>query len=154
MRAIVNASPLILLDKIDRLSVLNQIFTSIYIPDAVLQEITPDTLVKQSLDLQKVTFLPLKVSNRIAVHGLLGRFHSGEAEVLIGALEHGIEWVVLDERAARSKAKQLGLSVTGTLGVLLRAKEKGILHDLSSEIAALRAAGMYIADDVEKMILK
>ena len=107
------------------------------------------------LSLGQTKFFPLKVVNRVAVAGLLGRLHMGEAEVMIGAIEKGIATVVLDDNTARNKAKQLGLDVTGTLGILLRAHKAGIIADLAQEIAKLRDAGMYLSEGiVEKILLE
>jgi predicted nucleic acid-binding protein len=53
---------------------------------------------------------------------------------MIGAIERNIQTVVLDDNAARNKAKQLGLDVTGTLGILQGAYKKGLVDDLEQEI--------------------
>jgi predicted nucleic acid-binding protein len=95
----------------------------------------------------------LEVANKIAVAGLLGRLHIGEAQVMIGAIEKDIATVILDDSTARNKAKQLGLHVTGTLGVLLKAQQLGIIEDLAQEITKLRSAGMHLSDSVVKMLL-
>ena len=152
MDIVINASPLILLGKIGRLHLLNELFSEVYIPSAVIQEIHADG--KEILDLSLVKHNCVDVSNRVAVRGLLGRLHIGEAEVMIGAIEQGIPNVVLDDGAARNKAKQLGLTVTGTLGVLLRAYKNGLIDDISSEIAGLKNAGMYISDEIVAKIIQ
>ena len=151
MEVVVNASPLILLGKIDRLHLLNELFDAIYIPDAVMQEIMATD--KTKLELCHALHHHFVVSNQVAVLGLLGRLHIGEAEVMIGAIEKGIRNVVLDDGLARNKAKQLGLAVTGTLGILLRAHRNGLIDDLRAEIENLKRAGMYIADDIIAQIL-
>lgn len=52
---------------------------------------------------------------------------AGEKEVLALALQRPGSLVVLDDRLARSHAEVLRLTVTGTLGILLRAKSEGLL---------------------------
>ena len=151
MEIVINASPLILLGKIGRLHLLNALFDTIYIPAAVMQEITVGE--KSCANLSQVTYRPFDVANRVAVLGLLGRLHIGEAEVMIGALEKEICNVVLDDGLARSKAKQLGLTVTGTLGILLKAYKNGLIINLEQEIANLRNAGMYISDELVAKIM-
>jgi len=152
MDAVINASPLILLSKIDRLYLLNKVFAKVYIPDAVMKEI--QAVDKEQVKLSDIDFDVLKVANRVAVTGLLGRLHLGEAEVIIGAIEKNVKTVVLDEISARNKAKQLGLEVTGTLGVLLKARKLGLLVDIAVEIKNLKNAGMRISDDLVAKILK
>jgi uncharacterized protein len=53
--------------------------------------------------------------------------------------------VVLDERKARRYAERLGLSLTGTLGLLLLAKESGLLDSVADGIARLREAGLFLS---------
>ena len=85
---------------------------------------------------------------------MLGRLHLGEVEVIIGAIENGVTTVVLDENSARNKAKQLGLEITGTIGILLKAKKLGFLDDIGTEIQNLKNAGMHISDELIANILK
>jgi len=86
MDIVIDASPLILLSKINRLLLLNELFTAVYIPIAVLAEIQAIDDAEASVDLSEISFFPLSVSNKIAVEGLLGRLHIGEVEVIIGHL--------------------------------------------------------------------
>jgi len=151
MDIVVNASPLILLGKIGRLHLLNKIYGTVYIPSAVLQEI--QEVGKTKIDLTQVNFKQLEVANKIAVLGLLGRLHVGEVEVMVGAVEKGIKRVVLDETTARNKAKQLGLDVIGTLGILLEARKMGLVDDLPQELVNLKSAGMYLSDGLLTKIL-
>ena len=148
MDVVINASPLILLSKINRLSLLNQLFDKAYIPSAVIQEISAIDKADMDVDLTAIEYEQIVVTNRVAVLGMLGRLHAGEVEVIVGALEKGVSTVILDENAARNKAKQLGLTVTGTLGILLKAKKQGFIEDIFSEIDGLKNAGMYISDSV------
>ena len=50
------------------------------------------------------------------------RPHAGEVDVMILAQEAGAGLVLMDDNAAKKTAKFTGLNVTGTFGVLLRAK--------------------------------
>jgi len=151
MDAVINASPLILLSKIDRLYLLNKIFDKIYIPNAVLKEI--QAVDKEQVKLTDISFEVLIVDNRIAVNGLVGRLHLGEIEVMIGAIEKNVKTVVLDESTARNKAKQLNLEVTGTIGVLMKAKKLGFISDIKIEIQNLKNIGMRISDNLIAQIM-
>lgn len=157
VKAVINASPLIFLSKLERLCLLNELFETIYIPDAVLDEINAETnaetnAIKQP-GINNLDFKQLTVTNRTAVTGLLGRLHIGEVETIIGAIEHGFTTVILDDNAARNKAKQFGLSVTGTLGVLLKASKRGLVSNLDQDISKLIKAGLYVSDEIIKRIL-
>jgi len=152
MDVVINASPLILLSKTNRLCLVNKLFDTVYIPTAVLKEIQTDKKQDAELYLTKITFKPLEVSNRIAVAGFLGRLHLGEVEVIVGAIENSIQTVILDDNTARNKAKQLGLDVVGTLGILLEANRVGLIADMEQEVANLISAGMYLSDKVIQQI--
>ena len=51
----------------------------------------------------------------------------GEAEAIALAADLGASMVIMDEQEGRMRARQAGLSITGTLGILLRAKRSGQL---------------------------
>ncbi len=60
----------------------------------------------------------------------------------------------MDERDGRTKAKTLGLSPIGVLGILLRAKRDGQLASVADAMQALRGqAGFFIADELFEGIL-
>lgn len=153
MDIVINASPLIFLHKINRLDVLDKIFDTVYIPQAVLREVESGNVSEAKKLLSSIPHKPLAVTNLTAVHGLLGRLHIGEVEVIIGAIEKEIANVVLDDMYARNKAKQLKLTVTGTLGILLRAKEMKVIGDISKDIEGLINAGMYLSEKLIERVL-
>lgn len=66
----------------------------------------------------------------------------GEAEVLALAEECGARLVVMDERKGRRFARRLGVPLTGTLGVLLLGKERGLVPSLAPLLAELQEAGL------------
>jgi predicted nucleic acid-binding protein len=151
MDIVINASPLILLSKTGNLSFLNTLFKNVYIPMAVLEEI--NEIGKSRVCLEQIEFQSLEIGNKLAVLGLLGRLHLGEVEVMVGAIEQKIQTVVLDDNAARNKAKHLGLNVTGTLGILQGAYKKGLVDDLEHELMKLKREGMFLSDEIVKKIL-
>jgi len=70
------------------------------------------------------------------------------------ALEMKAEYLLIDEREGRTLARQLGLPVTGVLGVLLRAKRKQQIEAVKPEIEALRrVARFFIAPALEAAVL-
>ena len=70
----------------------------------------------------------------------------GETEVLGLALELHADLVIMDERLGRRHARRLGLSLTGTLGVLLKAKKKGLIPNVGALASAMQAHGFRLAD--------
>lgn len=73
-----------------------------------------------------------------------GSLDQGEASVLALAKEHDAHLVIIDEKKAREEAKQIGLTVKGTVGVLLEAKQKGLIDVIKPLLEALHDDGMYL----------
>ncbi|MBM3182033.1 MAG: DUF3368 domain-containing protein [Chloroflexi bacterium] len=141
-RVVVNASPLIYLSVLKRFHLLCDLFGGVYIPTAVYEEVVVEgsgqaggqetqTAITQGW-LQQIA-----VQDRIAVEALLDELHLGEAEAVVLARELSVGRVLLDDHAARAKAGLLGLSVTGTIGILMLAAEKGIDIDLKRDLDIL-----------------
>ena len=61
--------------------------------------------------------------------------------------------MLLDDAAARSCAKACGVPLLGTLGVVLRAKQRGIVPDAATVISALRKAGLHLDDNTIRLAL-
>jgi uncharacterized protein len=56
--------------------------------------------------------------------------HAGESEAITLALERRCDAIILDDKMARETAGRLGLRVIGTLGLLILAKEKGVVSEI------------------------
>ena len=156
-RIICNASPLIFLSKINRINLLNDLFDEVLIPMAAWNEAVRklDYATEELLKLKSNgNFTVFAVKNTLAVSAMIGRLHKGEAEVIVGAAELGVTNAILDDGYARNKAKQMGLIVTGTLGVLIAGHKRGLVTDLNSEVEKLRAIGFRISDSIMEQILK
>lgn len=97
---------------------------------------------------------PRSVASTSLVTVLRRDLDGGEAEAIALAVECHARLVLLDERAGRAAAKEVNLTVTGTLGVLLRARRQGLVRDLAAEIAALRTEiGFWVAPELERRLL-
>jgi len=77
----------------------------------------------------------------------------GEAEVIGLALEHPKSRVILDDQLARRIAALNKLTVTGTVGVVSKAKQAGYLADVKPIIAELRQAGLWLNDALVESVL-
>jgi predicted nucleic acid-binding protein len=68
----------------------------------------------------------------------------GEAEVIILAYEQKAGLVIIDELAGRRYAKQMDIKHTGTLGILLKAKEHGYIDKITPLLDSLTQQGSWI----------
>ena len=93
--------------------------------------------------------------NKALVIALRQTLDNGEAEAIALATEMQPEVVLLDDKLARRMAQRLGVTVTGTLGVLLRAKQVGLIVQLRPLITRLQSEGDYyiVSELIEKALL-
>jgi len=124
-----DASPLIALQQIDELKLLRGLFGEVIIPPAVAREVASLSLPPWV----KARSLQQPMAGDI-LHASLG---AGESEAISLAQEIHANWLLLDERAGRRLAQALGLRVAGTLGLLNRAKEKGLLAAVRPHVETL-----------------
>ncbi|MBN2341080.1 MAG: DUF3368 domain-containing protein [Deltaproteobacteria bacterium] len=78
---------------------------------------------------------------------------AGETAAIILAKKMNANLLLLDDLAARRVAAELNLSVSGTIGVLVAAHQKGLLPDLEKQLNALIACGFRISEHLLKSIL-
>ena len=79
---------------------------------------------------------------------------AGESEVLSIALEKSGWTAVIDDATARACARSLGVPFIGTLGVVLRAKRRGLVASATKIIRELRDSGLYLDDHFVRDLLK
>ncbi len=150
---VVNASPVIVLAKISHLALLEAPLRRLLVPDAVIAEILagpPSDPARRAVEGgwgQRVT--TPSVPAEVAVFGL----DSGEMEVLAVALQYAPSTAVLDDRAARKGAAVLGLSVIGTVGIVVRAKREQRIPSAAAVIADLRAVGLRLDEALIRDVL-
>lgn len=136
--AVSNATPLIALAWLERLDLLPAIFGVVHIPEEVQQEVAFDPAAPGALALQSADWLPVTpVSNPLAVELLLDQLNLGESAAIVLAHELGAGVLLMDERRGRRRALQSGLHVTGTLGILIEARERGLIGQLRPELDRL-----------------
>ncbi|MFM8005994.1 MAG: DUF3368 domain-containing protein [Dolichospermum sp.] len=113
----------------NQLHLLQQLYGTVLIPEAVYQELTdPDFLVAGAKEVQTFTWIQIRaVEDRTMVKALSSELDPGEAEAIVLALEMKAEQVLIDERRGRIIAAKLNLHYTGILGVLVEAKSQGFI---------------------------
>ena len=156
--AVVNSTPIISLHSIDRLDLLKKMYDKIYIPYAVYEEVCldGDTAIDENLLMSYSNFSIVRVSNVEAGRYLKTSLHKGEIETIILANELRIDLCIIDDQIARKHAKFLGLTVTGTLGLLIKGKERGLVERVVPLMDSLIKNGIYIGNklyaDVRRMV--
>lgn len=136
---IADTSCLIVLQKIDRFFILKALFSEITITEEIATEFgeaLPDWFNIEA---------PKHLTNLQILKLILD---SGEASAIALGLEKKDCLILIDEKKGRYKSKELGLNIMGTLGVLIKAKEKGLITSLKEEIENLQRVDFRISDEL------
>lgn len=155
-RWVLDASPLILLGKTDRLWMLESLTDERIVPTEVWSEIMrgpegdPAKAFLKSYPESFFRGTEIMLDDRVHI-STLGLGERGVLSYCLAKPENSI--AVLDDLAARRVAQRLGIRSIGTLGVFLRAKRKGLLRELAPELEALREAGMNLSDALFREVL-
>ena len=96
----------------------------------------------------------VEVKDRLAVNVLLDEMNLGEVETIVLASEMNADWVLMDEKKGRRKLSQLNIPKIGTLGILLKAKQLGLIPFLRPEIEGLQKSGFAISSSVVEQVLE
>ena len=151
---VVNASPLILLARANRLELLASQSSRIHVPGPVAEELQarseddPAVRALRTREWLEVVESP-PIPDRIRAWDL----GAGESSVLACCLARKDPLAIIDDLAGRRCAEALGVRVRGTLGLVLRAKREGRIPSARRELETLRLAGMYLSAKVVKRAL-
>jgi predicted nucleic acid-binding protein len=153
--AIADSSLIILLTRIGRTDLLRDLFTEVIIPRAVHEEIGAGGSRPGAAELAAASWITVRsVMDQTGVQALLGELGRGEAEVIVLAEELGKPaTVLLDDAAGRRVARQRGLPVLGSAGVLVQGKERGLHPLVRPVLDEVRAAGLYLSDTLYQRLL-
>ena len=151
-----DTSPLHYLVLIGEAEILPALYGQVLVPLAVIEELrregTPHavrTWASRPPSWLEIVPHGSVVSNRLGLE-LLGE---GEREAIVLALERRADLLVMDDREGVEEARRLGLTVTGTLGVLERAGERNLL-DLPAVIKRLQSTNFRASPEVMRAALE
>jgi predicted nucleic acid-binding protein len=143
--AVSDASPLIALYQIGHLELLRNLFDRVIVPLAVTQEVAPS-----------VGTLPIWVHRQQAPPppDLARHLDVGEREAIALAVHLGADFVVMDDRPGRNVAERLRMDVIGTLGLLVRARRRGLIRSVRPMVDQLVSNGLYVSVHLYREILE
>lgn len=149
-----NTSPLLYLHRIECLNWLRILCDKVRIPRAVAQELSEGRQKGYDVpDPQHYEWMEIVDWHRIPSEWLSLDLGAGELAVLSLALEHEECTVLLDDKYARSIAQAAGLTVWGTLRVLIEAKEQGLVERVGTHVDLLESTGMWVSDAIRRRVL-
>lgn len=139
-----DTSSLILFDKIKELDLLRKIYTDITTTKEVTEEF--------SLDLPGWIKV-VKVKDKKYQEALETQIDKGEASIITLAMECENSLLILDDRKARKVAEKLSLNITGSLGIIYKAKQMGIIKQVKPLIDNLLTTDFRISEQLVREFL-
>lgn len=139
--AIIDTSALIALETIGQIRLLAHLYKQVIAPPAVASEFRgplPQPVVQQSLN-PSFALLATQLNQK------LGR---GESEVIALSIQLSADEVIMDDAQAREEAKSRNLDVVGVVGLLLRAKQHGLIPQVKPLLDRLRISGFRIGEQL------
>ncbi len=155
MIVVSNSSPLIAFARLNELSLLSKVFEQIVIPEAVWFEVRHEQKAggRAFANASWLEVQPVRHPQRIAALQQMG-LDWGEAEAIALAIERQADLLLIDERRGRRIAMQHGLKITGALGVLLIAKQKGLVSEIRPLLIRLRDDAVFrVSESLYRLVL-
>lgn len=145
MKAIIaDTSCLIIFDKIGQLTILQNTFPDLIVTKEVAQEFgeVPDWIAVQD------------ITDKKQYSKLLEGLGKGEASSITLALEFQDCLLIIDEKKGRNIAKDLDIEIIGSLGVLVKAKEKGVIKSVKNILNIIEETNFRISEKIRKKVLE
>lgn len=154
MKVVSNASPVIIFARSGLLPLIEGLFGEILVSAEVYQEMTAPTkpgieAIRKAKSIKK---LEVKDPNRFLASKAYG-VSTADTTVIALAKEHGATLVLIDDKRLRRLAKETGLPVVGSGGILLKAKEEGLITEVKSALDLLIKHGARIGEPLYRRIL-
>jgi predicted nucleic acid-binding protein len=152
--AITNTSPMLYLYRIGVLDWLPQLCDDIWMPRAVVDELQDGRRKGHDVPIPSAYAWLQVVEPRVVPSEWLALdLGAGELAVLAIALEHPQRVILLDDGRARRIAQAAGLTIWGTLKILLEAKSQGLTDLIEPQLDRLRDAGMWMSEAIRQRVL-
>ena len=142
---IADTSCLIALSKIEAIELLKELYEEVYITEEIALEFGES--LPQWIRIENV-------KNKKYQQLLDLYLDLGEASAIALALEKVDVLLILDDLKGRKEAEKLGFRITGTLGILFKAKKVGLITELKSYVEKLKAVGFRLSPKIEEEILR
>jgi predicted nucleic acid-binding protein len=153
MILVADCSALVALSVCGSLNLLEQLFASVVVPETVYLEATqPDKKQAQALK----TFLQGKVRQvNLETYVFLDAYaDAGETEAMLLYKQLAADKLLIDDKRGRKVAKINQISTIGSLGVLLVAKEKGLIVEVAPLLQQIEQSDIYLSPDLIATVLE
>jgi predicted nucleic acid-binding protein len=150
-----NTSPIFYLHRLGQLELLHRLYGRILVPEAVVEELkTGGDQGEDVPDIADYDWIEVSSVHVPEVVSLIMDLGPGEAQVLAMALENPCSLAIIDDRLARELAKARDIRITGTVGILLKAKQAGYIKSVKSLLKTLTQLDFRLSEAVVDTILR
>lgn len=139
--------------QINLLDILPKLYNEVLIPVAVYNELLrfdgQKTIINSSNWLK-----PLEVEHTQHLVFLLESLDEGEAEAIALAINLQPDFLIIDERAGRKIAREYGIPIIGLLGILMLAKQQGLIENVKTPLDSLKdEVGFRVSKSLYEFVL-
>lgn len=153
MIVIADTSPLNYLILIEQAELLHRLFGAVIIPRTVFDELCDTGASIQVRNWTQNLPVWIQVKNTtLTSQTLLDNLDDGEKEAILLAQELSADLLLLDDKQGRRAALELGIAITGTIGILDRAAQLGLI-DLKVELEKLKDTSFYVSEEITRKLL-
>jgi len=142
---ICDTSCLILFDKIGELKLLEKLFNKIFITQEIAEEFQ-----KELPDWFQIKTPSNKTYQKI----LEASLDSGEASAIAVAIENKNCLLIIDDYKGRKYSEQLGIKITGSLGIIVEAKRRGFLEFVKPVLEKIKETNFRLSSELELKTLE
>ena len=148
---IINTTPLLsLIAAQGSLALLGELYRKVVVPLEVATEVRAGGKTAFGVaEFEMARFLDVRAGPTSIPPLLAAQLDQGEAAVIQLAISEQFDTVCIDETVGRRIARLSGLKVTGSIGILLRAKLEGRPVSLKDSISRMRSHGIWVSREVE-----
>ncbi|RWX43737.1 putative nucleic acid-binding protein, contains PIN domain [Candidatus Electrothrix aarhusensis] len=153
---VINTGPVLaLIAGLGELSILNSLYRRTIVPYEVCEEISASGSTGFGIrEFNAADFL-IKLNRPATIQPYLrNSLDLGESSVIQTALDKKIQTVCIDETVGRRIARLNGLTLTGSLGIMIRAKREGHPFMLRDAVDRMRTHGIWLSDRLVAFALK
>lgn len=158
MIVISDTTPIISLLKAGQLELLKYLFGEVVIPEAVYEELVGNRMFQiEAEKIKQCSFIQVSQVKDLKSVNIFRRvtgLDAGESEAIVMAEERQADLLLMDERKGRRVAKQMELTVTGTMGILIQAFDEKLLSENAVEtcLTVMKKCGIRISDGLLETI--
>jgi predicted nucleic acid-binding protein len=145
----INTGPLIALSACDNLDLLPRLHGPVVVAESVMAEFLRGGKLRvwgRAGAIPRPEWLDVRSLRAPPSSLMVEHLDAGEAATIALAVEQAIRLVAIDERRGRMVARAFGLRVTGSVGLLLRARREGLIPALRPCIEEMPGSGIWLGD--------